>query len=291
MRSRSSSGGRPRPPMRPARRSRARRFRRISPSALRAVLPRFHRADRADSADVQRAASRRAAALRSGARGRDGRAQAAADHDLRLADHRASKAASRAWASRAARGRTCGRSARISGARVGTSRAHGRAAARGGGAVRLSESRTLEEIAADPEAALIAPEAVIPIPTIVLDGRGSADFRAGRVVPLPSGATAQARLRPRCVAHARRRRRIGRRAARAAQGLRLVKIHHAFERRPADAPPLVLAIGFFDGFHRGHREIVRGRCSRERRPGFRAAVDHVSQPSGDSICGRGASRR
>ena len=37
--------------------------------------------------------------------------------------------------------------------------------------------------------ALIAPEHIIPFPTIVLDLRGSADFRAGRVVPLPQGAT------------------------------------------------------------------------------------------------------
>jgi tRNA pseudouridine55 synthase len=52
----------------------------------------------------------------------------------------------------------------------------------------LYESRTLEEIAAEPRLALIAPEHIIPFPTIVLDLRGSADFRAGRVVPLPNGA-------------------------------------------------------------------------------------------------------
>lgn len=49
----------------------------------------------------------------------------------------------------------------------------------------LSESLTLEEIAADPAAGLIPPERVIAIPTIVLDGRGSADFRAGRVIAMP----------------------------------------------------------------------------------------------------------
>ena len=38
-----------------------------------------------------------------------------------------------------------------------------------------------------------------------------------------------------------------------------------------EARPLVLALGFFDGFHRGHREIVRSLL-RERRPGYRAAV-------------------
>jgi tRNA pseudouridine55 synthase len=55
----------------------------------------------------------------------------------------------------------------------------------------LYEARLLEEIAQAPERALIAPEHIIPFPTIVLDLRGSADFRAGRVVPLPEGATGQ----------------------------------------------------------------------------------------------------
>lgn len=48
----------------------------------------------------------------------------------------------------------------------------------------LSESRTLDEIERDPEGALVPPERVIPIPTVVLDGRGATDFRAGRMVPL-----------------------------------------------------------------------------------------------------------
>lgn len=55
----------------------------------------------------------------------------------------------------------------------------------------LYEARTLDEIAEEPRGALIAPENIIPFPTIVLDLRGSADFRAGRVVPLPEGATAR----------------------------------------------------------------------------------------------------
>lgn len=59
----------------------------------------------------------------------------------------------------------------------------------GSGPFVLYEARTLDEIAADPESALIPPEHIIPFPTIVLDLRGSADFRAGRVVPLPDGAT------------------------------------------------------------------------------------------------------
>ncbi len=48
----------------------------------------------------------------------------------------------------------------------------------------LYESLTLEQVAADPVAALVPPERVIPIPTVVLDGRKATDFRAGRVVAL-----------------------------------------------------------------------------------------------------------
>ncbi|MBV8374387.1 MAG: tRNA pseudouridine(55) synthase TruB [Candidatus Eremiobacteraeota bacterium] len=55
----------------------------------------------------------------------------------------------------------------------------------------LYEALTLDEIAAEPLRALVAPENIIPFPTIVLDLRGSADFRAGRVVPLPQGAGAR----------------------------------------------------------------------------------------------------
>lgn len=59
----------------------------------------------------------------------------------------------------------------------------------GSGPFVLYESRTIEEIADTPRESLIPPEHIIPFPTIVLDLRHSADFRAGRVVPLPSGAT------------------------------------------------------------------------------------------------------
>ncbi|HEY8312825.1 MAG TPA: tRNA pseudouridine(55) synthase TruB [Candidatus Baltobacteraceae bacterium] len=55
----------------------------------------------------------------------------------------------------------------------------------------LYEAHTLEDIADRPREALIAPEHIIPFPTIVLDLRHSADFRAGRVVPLPAGAPAK----------------------------------------------------------------------------------------------------
>ncbi len=49
-----------------------------------------------------------------------------------------------------------------------------------------------------------------------------------------------------------------------------MKIHHEIAERE-NAHPLVLAVGFFDGMHRGHREIIRALL-RTRRPGYRAAV-------------------
>jgi tRNA pseudouridine55 synthase len=48
----------------------------------------------------------------------------------------------------------------------------------------LYESLTLEQVAANPLGSLVPPERVIPIPTVVLDGRRATDFRAGRLVPL-----------------------------------------------------------------------------------------------------------
>jgi riboflavin kinase/FMN adenylyltransferase len=48
-----------------------------------------------------------------------------------------------------------------------------------------------------------------------------------------------------------------------------LKLRYALERE--DRTPLVLAIGFFDGMHRGHQEIAR-RTLRMRRPGRRTAV-------------------
>ena len=48
----------------------------------------------------------------------------------------------------------------------------------------LYESRTLDEVGADPMGSLVPPERVIPIPTVVLDGRRATDFRAGRLVAL-----------------------------------------------------------------------------------------------------------
>jgi riboflavin kinase/FMN adenylyltransferase len=51
-----------------------------------------------------------------------------------------------------------------------------------------------------------------------------------------------------------------------------VKIWHTLDQRdPQTHRPLVLAIGFFDGMHRGHMEIVR-QALRLRKPGWRAGV-------------------
>lgn len=54
-----------------------------------------------------------------------------------------------------------------------------------------SEAHTLEEIAHDPKRAIVAPEHILALPTIVLTLRESSDFRAGRIVALPQGATAR----------------------------------------------------------------------------------------------------
>jgi len=75
------------------------------------------------------------------------------------------------------------------GAALGTPAHMGALVREASGPFVLYEARMLDEIASDPDGALIAPEHIIPLPTIVLDVRGSADFRAGRVVPLPEGAT------------------------------------------------------------------------------------------------------
>jgi len=48
-----------------------------------------------------------------------------------------------------------------------------------------------------------------------------------------------------------------------------VKIHYSLDR--ADKTPLVLAIGFFDGMHRGHSDIAR-QTRRLRQPGWSTGV-------------------
>lgn len=48
-----------------------------------------------------------------------------------------------------------------------------------------------------------------------------------------------------------------------------MKIHYRLRRE--DTTPLVLAIGFFDGMHRGHQDIAR-HALRMRKPGWRTAV-------------------
>ncbi|MGA2760271.1 MAG: tRNA pseudouridine(55) synthase TruB [Candidatus Cybelea sp.] len=77
------------------------------------------------------------------------------------------------------------------GAAIGVPAHMGALVREGSGPFVLYEALTIDEIARAPERALIAPENIIPLPTIVLDLRGSADFRAGRVVPLPQGAPAR----------------------------------------------------------------------------------------------------
>ena len=48
-----------------------------------------------------------------------------------------------------------------------------------------------------------------------------------------------------------------------------MRVCHALKRDVER--PLALTVGFFDGFHRGHREIAR-QTLRMRKPGWRAGV-------------------
>lgn len=59
-----------------------------------------------------------------------------------------------------------------------------------------------------------------------------------------------------------------------------MKIWHALgDRDPQNERPLVAAIGFFDGMHRGHQEIAR-RTLRLRKPGWRtAALTFANHPA------------
>ena len=75
------------------------------------------------------------------------------------------------------------------GAAIGLPAHMGALVREGSGPFVLYEALTLDQISRAPEQALIAPDHIIPFPTIVLDVRGSTDFCAGRVVPLPEGAT------------------------------------------------------------------------------------------------------
>ncbi len=97
----------------------------------------------------------------------------------------------RVCVSRAAREHTYERWSRTSARAIGVAAHMGALVREGSGPFLLYESHTLEEIGDRPRETLIPPEHIIPFPTIVLDLRHSADFRAGRVVPLPSGATAK----------------------------------------------------------------------------------------------------
>ena len=49
-----------------------------------------------------------------------------------------------------------------------------------------------------------------------------------------------------------------------------MKIYHSLEERHSERP-LVIAVGFFDGMHRGHMEIARA-ARRLRKPGWRCGV-------------------
>ena len=67
-----------------------------------------------------------------------------------------------------------------------------------------------------------------------------------------------------------------------------MKVHHALPDHPPERA-FVVAVGFFDGFHLGHRAIVR-EALRLRRAGERSAV-LPSASIRQRSCVRGKSRR
>ena len=187
--------------------------------------------------------------VRAGARGRQSSSARRARSrftSLRVLAYAAQRV--RACASRAARGRTSARCARISATAIGVAGAHGALLREASGPVRaLREPDARRDRGGDPDAALVPPERVIPIPTIVLDGRGAADFRAGRHRAAAerrgaAGTSSFAIRRARSSASAKPSARCWRRARCSCEGSARAAARTA-------ARPLVLAIGFFDGVH------------------------------------------
>ena len=58
-----------------------------------------------------------------------------------------------------------------------------------------------------------------------------------------------------------------------------MKVHHALPERRRRSAPFVVAIGFFDGFHRGHRAIVRERCGCGAPANARAVLTFREHPA------------
>ena len=160
----------------------------------------------------------------------------------------------------------------------------------------LSEALTLEQIARDPAAALLAPETHHPV------SAPSSSICAARLIfepeewcHCPQGAVGLATSscgtnRGRSSASEKRWGPYSPPAKFSFKGCsEAMQVLHALER--TSTRPLALAIGFFDGFHRGHRELAR-RALRLSPP---AAVAKrrslVSQSPGRRFCALETSRR
>lgn len=52
----------------------------------------------------------------------------------------------------------------------------------------------------------------------------------------------------------------------------VIHIHHPHQIRPDDYPPLVMALGFFDGVHLGHQEVIKTALGIAKEKGVKSAV-------------------
>ncbi|KMY56083.1 riboflavin biosynthesis protein RibF [Bacillus sp. FJAT-27231] len=54
--------------------------------------------------------------------------------------------------------------------------------------------------------------------------------------------------------------------------MKVYMLHHPHNLEKSDLPPLVMALGFFDGVHTGHQQVIRAAVEKARDQGIKSAV-------------------
>lgn len=54
--------------------------------------------------------------------------------------------------------------------------------------------------------------------------------------------------------------------------LEIIKLHHPYDKQKIDAGPIVLILGFFDGVHRGHQQVIKKGIDIAKEKKVKAAV-------------------